>query len=301
MQHYGLRLVKRVGQTRRGSTGIVLFLDGFVYGRFSAGATDAASRLRWLGLQGDFTPQPYRQLAKVLREAGDEDGAVKVLQEMERRWREQEGHTRLARLESDFLRWTIGYGYNPGRAVWGIAVLSGLAWIIYRRGYLAGNIVPKEKDAYKSFKDDGQPPGHYTEFPPLVYAVENSLPVVKLGQEDAWHPEPDAENAHSQQKKWLTRLGGPRIWTRLHWLQNILVACGFKADPNPGEPLRPLQRFLVFCGLQPHPIRETPPSRLSRWLTSPRFLRWFLWIQILLGWLLATLFLAGVTGIVRKG
>jgi hypothetical protein len=29
--------------------------------------------------------------------------------------------------------------------------------------------------------------------------------------------------------------------------------------------------------------------------TSPRFLRWFLWAQILLGWLLATLFVAGFT------
>jgi hypothetical protein len=45
---------------------------------------------------------------------------------------------------------------------------------------------------------------------------------------------------------------------------------------------------------------EKPPSRLSRLGTSARFLRWFLWIQILLGWLLATLFLAGVTGIIRR-
>jgi hypothetical protein len=28
--------------------------------------------------------------------------------------------------------------------------------------------------------------------------------------------------------------------------------------------------------------------------------QWFLWIQILLGWVLATLFVAGVSGIVHK-
>jgi hypothetical protein len=27
---------------------------------------------------------------------------------------------------------------------------------------------------------------------------------------------------------------------------------------------------------------------------------WFLWFQILLGWLLATLFVAGISGVVRK-
>jgi hypothetical protein len=41
-------------------------------------------------------------------------------------------------------------------------------------------------------------------------------------------------------------------------------------------------------------------SRFDRFHIPPRFLRWFVWVQILLGWLLATLFLAGVTGIVRK-
>jgi len=43
-----------------------------------------------------------------------------------------------------------------------------------------------------------------------------------------------------------------------------------------------------------------PRSRLSRFGTSPKFVRWFLWAQILLGWLLATLFLAGISGIIKK-
>jgi hypothetical protein len=42
------------------------------------------------------------------------------------------------------------------------------------------------------------------------------------------------------------------------------------------------------------------PSSLSRFGTSPRFVTWFLWFQILFGWLLATLFIAGVSGIVHK-
>jgi len=32
----------------------------------------------------------------------------------------------------------------------------------------------------------------------------------------------------------------------------------------------------------------------------PGFLRWFRWGQVLLGWLLAALFVAGVTDVVRK-
>ena len=41
-------------------------------------------RLKWLALQPDepFLPQPYLQLAKVLADAGYDDGRIKVLVEM---------------------------------------------------------------------------------------------------------------------------------------------------------------------------------------------------------------------------
>ena len=62
-----------------------LVLDGFTYGRIIEGPTDAAKRLEWLARQREFRPQPYKQLARVLRERGDEQGAKRVLYEMERR------------------------------------------------------------------------------------------------------------------------------------------------------------------------------------------------------------------------
>jgi hypothetical protein len=66
-----------------------LQLDGFVYTAIVAGPADAATRLRWLARQPprSFRPQPYEQLAKVLRESGHEDDAIRVLIAKERaRW-----------------------------------------------------------------------------------------------------------------------------------------------------------------------------------------------------------------------
>jgi hypothetical protein len=37
------------------------------------------------------------------------------------------------------------------------------------------------------------------------------------------------------------------------------------------------------------------------WVSFPASLRVYLWIQIILGWVLATLFVAGLTGIVKSG
>ncbi len=255
-----------------------LHLNGFVYRLADPG--NAATRLKWLALQPEkpFYPQPYLQLAKVLGDAGDEDGRITVLVAMQDRdWAlQRRGYA------AQLIRWpfkvTAVYGYRPLRALWEILGLSALGWIIYRRSYLAGAVVPTDKDAYEEFKKSGQPLSYYRRFFPLIYSVENSLPLVKLGQEEKWEPDPSPE---SQPEKATGRptLGAARRWPRrLRWLQSVLVFVGLHAPDDP----------------------QVPRSGVSRWGTSSRFLRWFLWVQILLGWLLATLFLAGVSGIIKK-
>jgi hypothetical protein len=129
------------------------------------------------------------------------------------------------------LKRSIGYGYRPGRAIWLIILLSGLGWMIYRSSYHAGTMVPTDKDAYNEFRDPktlGRVPPQYPSFSAPIYSLENSLPLVKLGQGDKWQP-----------------------------------------GPGPNGSL-------------------------------PNFVLWFLRAQIMLGWLLATLFVAGVTGIVHR-
>jgi hypothetical protein len=103
-----------------------LDLDGFVYGGFFGGPTDAPTRLRWLDRQGQFKPQPYRQLAKVLRELGDDEGAKRVLLEREGRARAAERRRLIAparwlHFAEDTLPYaTVGYGSIRGEpsGVW---------------------------------------------------------------------------------------------------------------------------------------------------------------------------------------
>jgi hypothetical protein len=221
-----------------------LHLYGLSYKRIEGGSVDAASRLDWLSREEEFSPQPYRQLATVLTEAGDSAGARQVLFEMERRQRLKNDHTVVEKGWSAVLRTSVGYGRYPGRAATSIAALAGIGWIIYRRAYLSNAVAPTDKDAYQEFKGQGKLPPHYRPFRALVYSLENSLPLVNLGQADNWAPDP---NPSSQVSK-ATR----SVWTYV-----------------------------------------------ARWFTSPQFLQTVVWVQILLGWLLATLFVAGVTGIVH--
>lgn len=188
-----------------------LKLDGFTYK--SIAPREIRSRLDWLKLDTSDATQPYRQLAQVMQDAGDSRHAVSVLIRMERKIS--------AREPLGFLKAIIGYGYRPGNAVWLLIFLWLLGAAMCWDGYRRGIVVPTDKEAYETFRTKHWTPGYYPALQPLAYSLENTFPLVKLGQAD----------------KWQSRSGS--------------------------------------------------------------YLQWLTWLQIVLGWLFATLFVAGVSGIVQ--
>jgi hypothetical protein len=168
-----------------------LVINGFVYGEIAGGPSDGSSRLRWLALQPpEYHPQPFRQLAKVLSEMGRDDGAtqVRIAKELAQR---RLGHESLPqRAWSLMMQYTIGFGYVPLRALWWIAGFVGLGTILFGWGYRMRIITPTEEAAYREFVASGEAPPHYPVFNPLVYSLENFLPVVELHQDKYWRPNP---------------------------------------------------------------------------------------------------------------
>lgn len=170
-----------------------LQLHGFVYSLIAwSSERHADARLDWLSRLKQFTPQPYRQLARVLNEEGDEDGARKVLYELAS-LRAREDASWATRIWNFLLKVVIGYGYYPS---WAIAWLAGLiliGFLFFSFAFRAGIMVPTEKTAYTSFENDRRVPSYYEGFYAFVYSAENSLPIVKLGQADRWQVEPNLE------------------------------------------------------------------------------------------------------------
>jgi hypothetical protein len=168
-----------------------LMINGFVYGEIAGGPSDAPQRLRWLALQPpEYHPQPFRQLAKALSEMGRDDGAtrVRIAKEIAQR---RMGHEGLAqRAWSLMLQYTIGFGYQPLRALWWIVGFVGLGTILFTWGYRMRLIAPTEEPAYREFVANGEAPLHYPVFNPFVYSLENFLPVVELHQDKYWRPNP---------------------------------------------------------------------------------------------------------------
>ena len=133
-----------------------LLLNRFTYKGFLASPVDATSRLDWLSRQNparwgeDFWPQPYEQLATVLREMGHQEHARTILYEKEHLRRDaQQARTKSRALRvrnavSNGLLWmTVGYGLQPLLAFFWIALLwltgVGLLAMVQSQGQLRPN------------------------------------------------------------------------------------------------------------------------------------------------------------------
>src|SRR5215472_2093085 len=216
-----------------------LFVNGFTYIGFAGSdqlasewksPMDASSRLRWLALQRGYDPGAYLQLAKVLRERGDDAGAVRVRIAGEDLRYSQYGIP--GRVWGAFLHYTIGYGHRPMLTIMWSALVVLLGWGLVRIGSRAGVM-------RRTYPENAPSPAadRYEDLYPLLYSLDVFLPFVNLHQEHYWWPDGSATGE-------LTMLGG-RV-----------------------------------------PIHGS-------------LLRSYLWLQIIAGWILSAIFVAGVTGLIR--
>jgi hypothetical protein len=215
-----------------------LYLDGFAYDGFPGGPADGTARLRWLRLQPlelQAQPEPYRQLAQVLRRDGREEGAVEVEIARENARTRYGGLRTATWLWLEALRVTIGYGYRPLRALWWILGFVLLGALLFRWGYRAGLITPTEEGAYHAFIGSGAPPRHYPPFSSLVYSLENFLPVVDLHQGTYWRPNPHHQpSKRRRSSKWADKTLSARLLRGYLWIH---ILAGWTITP------------LLFAGL----------------------------------------------------
>ncbi|WP_298294974.1 hypothetical protein [uncultured Litoreibacter sp.] len=195
-------------------------LDGFTYSDFSRHAqTNVKARLEWLARRPQdtpFTAQPYEQLANVMARMGHRNDARTVLMRKERLLKAE--NRRLSAERGGFavwralswvndllLRYTIGYGFRPARAVViAIALILGLGWF-FERTWDAGDMTPNAAPVLVSagwisatethpknpgafWSSVGQAGQDWETFNGYAYAADLVVPIVSLGQETAWAP-----------------------------------------------------------------------------------------------------------------
>lgn len=147
-----------------------LSLRGFSY----EGLTPLAdfplrSRIAWLhAATPEYSPEPYERLAAALRESGEDAEAREVLLAKQRRRRETLPVA--GRVWGWLQDVTVGYGYRPGRAAVWMAVLWALGAV-----WFAVHPAPPPAGA-----------DYLPHWSPALYALDLLLPVIDLGQDNAW-------------------------------------------------------------------------------------------------------------------
>jgi hypothetical protein len=218
-------------------------LDGFAYTRFGSRApVDAASRVAWLGAQGnsrfefDDRPEPWRRAIRVLRRMGHAASADAVAIGRERHLRKS---GRVGAEASPAWRWAVrlghdahgffaGYGHRPQRLLIAAAVVWLLCAAAYGAAAARGGIAPAAAWAGAEARfaacrpDCARLPAGVPVFEPVTYSLDALLPLADLRQARHWVP--------ARGSRAPTLLPAFEAWSgtpTLQWLVWLEAACGW--------------------------------------------------------------------------
>jgi hypothetical protein len=182
---------------------------------------DAGERIEWLMLQSNersMETQPWIQLSKHLETKGDRKGAKHALYKL--RCLQAERRKLLPR------RWAIAFAWleeAPVRILYSIAATLLMGWLIFGLAGANGALAPTESEAYNAFTTGRPMPVAYPVLNPLIYTLENAVPLVKLGQDEKWAPDrrhtptgPFTDYWFLMWSRWLIILSG--------WFQATVLA-----------------------------------------------------------------------------
>jgi len=181
-----------------------LALDGLVYEELSLHPTASAEqlavshlsdvlplddeRIAWLRLQSledRIEPQPWMQLSELLESKGDKKGAKHVIFALRREQAKQYSVVRRF--------WTTAVALleeKPSRVLCSLAMVIVLGTLVFWRAERCRAMAPTEREAYSAWASGEKFQSAYPRFSPIIYTVENALPLVRLGQDDKWAPDP---------------------------------------------------------------------------------------------------------------
>jgi hypothetical protein len=208
-------------------------------------------RIEWLMLQPPdrrAEPQPWMQLSKLLEAKGDRKGAKRVVFRYRALLAEgKEFHPLrwlvklLFRLESfrrvwPYLRhpnrsWAIAFAWleeAPIRICWSIALTLMVGTLIFAGAFSSGAMLASVQIQPNAVLPNGESKNisaHYPLSQPFLYTLENAVPLVKLGMDEKWMPDPKHKpQPWFPQFRWLDWLG----WFNSYWflvVSRVLLIC----------------------------------------------------------------------------
>lgn len=257
-----------------------IVIDRCIYGAFTGLDVNAKARIKWLDRQSpplfarEFWPQPWEQCAKVLRDMGHAEDARAVLIAKEQRQRA----IRRARIENLSLKiWraladhvlgaVVGYVYRPTRAFLYAAGLWLIGAVLFLDAWDASGFMPNNAFVLRA--------------PEWVRCGAAVNEIVSLAA--------PAADGSAQSASGLRSEGQSQLDCFLYSTAEAESYPDFSALVYSADALLPVVDFGQEATWMPNP--NTGPGAAARvWL----------WLQILSGWALSLLAVAGFSGLVKS-
>ena len=199
-------------------------------------------RIKWLMLQPEKVrekPQPWMQLAKLLEAKGDRKGAKRVIFNYRALLaKEIQFHPLLwlnklrSRLKKEAFRhmwpyirhpnrsWAIAFAWleeAPIRICWSIAFTLTVGTMIFAGAFSSGAMLASVQIQPNAVLPNGESKNlsaHYPLSQSFLYTLENAVPLVKLGIDEKWMPDPKYEHQPwFPQVRWLNGMK----WFNSYW------------------------------------------------------------------------------------
>ncbi|MGK7941725.1 MAG: hypothetical protein AB4062_16565 [Crocosphaera sp.] len=169
-----------------------LYLEGLVYNSIdNLSPVDSQSRLKWIRLQNlkeNFYPQPYEQLAKILRMSGHEEAAKDILI-AKYNDRRHYGELKGFRWGLNYLlSLTIDHGYRTQKIFGYLLLFIILGSLIFSWGESQTLMSPSRIKAYSNSHKLQEISDDYPKFNALMYSVDVFVPIIDFHQESYWLP-----------------------------------------------------------------------------------------------------------------
>ena len=175
-------------------------MDGFKYDRIAAcRSADQRERLSardwlaWIERQGDrYLPQPFEELIRALRSAGNERESREVAIAKKKALRRKGNLPWWSRVWNALLGATVGHGYKPWLvAFWLAGFIIGGAQV-FRYAKQSGVMMRSQswvyQDGWYGERRAASRPEPYPPFDPYLFSVDTLVPFVNLHQQAFWWP-----------------------------------------------------------------------------------------------------------------
>ena len=294
--------------------GFTIVLDDFSYRKFVDADVTADSRRHWLSKQRWFSPKPYEQVAKILFGMGHAHDAREILLEKERL---QTAEKRTP-VSHKIMRWLwdvfAGYGYRLHYTAAWMAAFVAVGGVFFWSAAHHDQIVPHQpailaSEKYQIALKENSPmeavqcafPDEYPEFSPLAFSFDVFIPLFALHQEPFWAPASGGSDTLWMllfpPGLFLILLGIVVLfaWLFRYW-RKVWKDSVFTASAAAGMAVVSLEIAVAAVVGVAHVLFG---AESVLWLADGQRLTIWYWMEIGAGWILTSLFLLSVTGLLR--